>query len=248
MKKRRPNQDLVLTDGEVRDVIQRALREESTREGITITELRQIAAELDIEPRALERALDQVVGLPTPGKPIRSWFNRQMTKAGRLADAFLPRTGRLIGLGLFGAIAGWLNAFLPTFTYNPHYTISAAMIGLTFANLLSRRLDQKLRLFITETLATWLLYGVAWSATYGGVNDRIVFWVIFWASQATMLGYILMRNRPDAGNDLAASAAVHERSSPAVSDQELETKRIRITRPVMLWRSFLRPVQAEAAG
>src|SRR5688572_15236570 len=179
MKKRQPHQDLVLTDDEVRDVIQHALREESARGGITITELRQIAAELDIEPRALELALDQVVGLPIPGKPIRSWLKRRMTKLGRLADAFLPQTGRLVGLGLFGAIAGWLNAFLPTITFNPHYPIAAAMIGVTLANLLSRRLDQKLRRFITETLATWLLYGVAWSATYGGVNDRIVFWVVF---------------------------------------------------------------------
>ena len=244
MKKPRPHQDLVLTDEEVRDVIQHALREESARGGITITELRQIAAELDIEPRALELALDQVVGLPIPGKPIRSWLKRRMTKLGRLADAFLPQTGRLIGLGLFGAIAGWLNAFLPTFTFNPHYPIAAAMIGLTMANLLSRRLDQKLRRFIMETLATWLLYGVAWSATYGGVNDRIVFWVVFWVSQATMLGYILMRDRSESDGDLHVATTLAERSSPNAPDHDLETKRVRITRPVLLWRSFVQPDRA----
>src|SRR5688572_22056950 len=159
MRKRQPPQDLVLSDAEVRDVIERALRAETMRTGVTVAELRQIAAELDIHPHALELALDQVVGLPLPGKPIRSWLKRQMTRLGRLADSFLPRTGRLIGFGMFGAIAGWLNAFLPTFSFNPHYPIAAAMVGLTLANLLSRRVDQKLRRFISETFATWLLYG-----------------------------------------------------------------------------------------
>jgi hypothetical protein len=242
MKKWQPHQDPVLSDAEVRDVIQRALREESTRGGITIAELRQVAAELDIDPRAVEIALDQVVGLPIPGKPIRSWLKRQMTKLGRVADAFLPRTGRLVGLGLFGAVAGWLNAFLPTFAFNPHYPIAVAMIGVTLANLLARRLDQKLRPFIAETLAMWLLYGVAWSVTYGGVNDRIVFWVIFWMSQATMLGYIVMRDRPDADADLRVSTAAKEISAPEAPDQGLDTKRVRITRPVLFWRYFVQPV------
>jgi hypothetical protein len=248
MKRRQPNQDIVLNDTEVRDIIQRALRDESTRSGITITELREIAAELDIEPHALERALDQVVGLPIPGRPIRSWLKRQMTKVGRIADAFLPRTGRLIGLGVFGTIAGWLNAFLPTFTFNPHYPIAAAMIGITLTNLLSRRLDQKLRRFIAETFTTWLLYGVAWSATYGGVNDRIVFWVIFWASQATLLGYILMRDGPGADSGVQVSASAREPSSPVAPDQGLDAKRVRVTRPVLFWRHFGMPASAESAG
>src|SRR5688572_12196340 len=139
MRKRQPPQDLVLSDAELREVIERALRAEPARGGVTIAEVRQIAAELDIDPRALDVALDQVVGLPVAGKPIHSWLKRQMTRLGRLADSFLPRTGRLIGFGMFGAIAGWLNAYLPTFSFNPHYLIAAAMVGLTMANLLSRR-------------------------------------------------------------------------------------------------------------
>jgi hypothetical protein len=242
MKRRQLHQDLVLSDAEVRDVIERALREESTGQGISIAELRSIAAELDIEPSALEAALDQVVGLPIPGQPIRSWLKRQMTRLGRLADSFLPRTGRVLGFAIFGGIAGWLNSFLTTFSINAHYPIAAAMIGLTAANLLGRRIDQKLHSFILETLATWLLYGVAWSVTYGGVNDRIVFWVVFWASQASMLGYILMRDRSGGTSDAAAATALDVSSPSATNDTDLETKRISVKRSAVLQRFLLRPV------
>lgn len=211
MMKRKPPQDLVLSDAEVRDVIERAVRVDTDRAGVTIAELRQIAAELDIDPHALEVALDQVVGTPIPGKPVRSWLKRQLTKLGRLADAFLPQTGRLIGFAIFGALAGWINAFMMTFSINVHYPTAAAMIGLTIANLLSRRLDRKLARYVAETLATWMLYAGAWSVTYGGVTDNLVVWFVFWTSQATMLGYILMRDsssREDA-TPLPASTAEH---------------------------------------
>ena len=228
MRKRQPPQDLVLSDAEVRAVIDRAVRAQSKRGGVTIAELREIAAELDIDPHALELALDQVVGLPIPGKPIRSWVKRQMTKLGRLTDAFLPQTGRLVGCAIFGALAGWINAFLMTFSINAHYPTAAAMVGLTIANLLSRRLDQKLARFIAETFATWILYGAAWSVTYGGVTDNLIFWVVFWTCQASMLGYILMRDRAGTENHTPVSAGVMERNRPAQSTEDPGMKRVRV--------------------
>jgi hypothetical protein len=243
MKKRRPPQDLVLSDAEVRDVIDRAVRTQTRPNGVTIAELRQIAAELDIDPNAFEQALDQVVGMPIPGKPIRSWLKRQMTKLGRLTDAFLPQTGRLIGFGMFGAIAGWLNAYLMDFSINAHYATAAAMIGLTAANLLSRRLDQKLARFITETLAQWVLYGAAWSVTYGGVTDNLVIWVVFWTSQASMLGYILMRDATGTPRGTPISDSTTEQSASMQSDDDTARMRVRIKYPLLLWSTLLRPVR-----
>ncbi len=96
MKQRQLPDEIVLSDAQVRDVIERATRVVPERNGITVADLRQIATELDIDPRALEAALDHVIGLPVPGRPIRSWFNRQMATLGRFADSFLPQSGRLI--------------------------------------------------------------------------------------------------------------------------------------------------------
>jgi hypothetical protein len=240
MRKRQPPRDLVLSDDEVRDVIARAVR--APRDpGVTIAELQQIAAELDIDPKALELALDQVVGMPIPGKPIRSWLKRQLTKIGRVADAFLPQSGRLVGFAMFGVIAGWLNAFLMTFSINGHYPIAAAMIGLTIANLLSRRLDRKLTRYITETLAAWISYAVAWSVTYGGVTDNLVVWVVFWTSQATMLAYLLMRDSSES-DDGSPIAATTPGSDPAVRfDHDNTVNRVMTTYRALLWSSFLRP-------
>ena len=65
MKRERLPDDMVLSEEEVREIVERAARELPASSGITVAELRQIAAELDIDPKALTRALDQVVGLPT---------------------------------------------------------------------------------------------------------------------------------------------------------------------------------------
>lgn len=194
MKKRQLPDEIVLSDAEVRDVIERAVRVVPERNGITVADLRQIAAELDIDPRALEAALDQVIGLPVPGRPIRSWFKRQIAKLGRITDSFLPQSGRLIGSAIFGGIAGWLNAFLMVFSLNGHYLIAAGMVGLTVANLLSRRLDRKFPRYLAETFATWGSYAALWSITYGHVTQNLVAWFVLWTSLATVSGFFLVRD------------------------------------------------------
>jgi len=173
-------------------VIDRATREPPPSSGITVAELRRIAAELDIDPISLERALDEVIGLPVTGQPIRNWLRRQLTKIGHLVDPFLPNKGRLIGGALFGSVAGWLNAFLMTFAIQSHYPIAIAMLGFTLANLLSRRLERRLLRFLAETYATWAVYAAFWAGTYGSVTENLVLWVGLWTSVATIMGWLLM--------------------------------------------------------
>lgn len=194
MKKAQLPDEIVLSEAQVRDVIGRAVRVVPERNGITLSDLRQIAAELDIDPGALEAALDQVIGLPVPGRPIRSWFKRQVATLGRFTDSFLPQSGRLIGSAIFGGIAGWLNAFLMVFSLNGHYLIAAGMIGLTIANLLSRRLDRNFPRYLAETFATWGSYAVLWSITYGQVTQNLVGWFVLWTSLATVFGLLLVRD------------------------------------------------------
>ena len=191
--------EIMLSDAQVRDVIERATRVVPERTGITVADLRQIAAELDIDPRAFEAALDQVVGLPEPGRPIRSWFKRHIATLGRFTDSFLPQSGRLIGSAIFGGVAGWLNAFLMIFSLNGHLPIAAAMVGLTVANLLSRRLDRDFPRYLAETFATWGAYAALWSITYGHVTQNLVSWIVVWTSLATAFGFLFVRDSSHRG-------------------------------------------------
>ena len=52
--------DLVLSESQLRDIIERAARM-SEQDGVSIAELRRIAHELDIDPQAVDRALAQVL-------------------------------------------------------------------------------------------------------------------------------------------------------------------------------------------
>lgn len=234
MKERQLPDEIVLSDAQVRDVIERATRVVPERNGITVADLRQIAAELDIDTRALDAALDQVIGLPVPGRPIRSWFKRQIATLGRVTDSFLPQSGRLIGSAIFGGIAGWLNAFLMVFSLNGHSPIGAAMIGLTIANLLSRRLDRNLPRYLAETYATWGSYGVLWSITYGHVTQNLVLWIALWTSLATVSGFLLVRDSSRRGGKPAYPHDVTQQSAREAFGDSHEMRRVRHSMPSAL--------------
>jgi hypothetical protein len=234
---------MVLSESQLRDVIERAVRVLPEKTGVTVAELREIAAELDIDPRALERALDDVIGLPIPGQPVRTWLKRQITKLGRLTDRVLPQTGRLATFGLLGAIAGWLNAFLMVFALNGHYPIAAAMLGLTLANLLSRRLDKNFSRYLAETFAQWGCYAVLWSLTYGNVTQNLVIWFVLWTALASAAGWFMVRDRDNDGQytpSLPQSSP--DTAMPGAQDPN-SARRERISHRRFTWPTLLRPSQ-----
>ncbi len=229
IKKDQTPDEIVLSDAQVRDVIERATRVVPERTGITVADLRQIAAELDIDPSAFEAALDQTIGLPVPGSPIRSWIKRQAATVGRFVDSFLPQSGRLIGSAMFGGVAGWLNAFLMIFSLNGHYPIAAGMIGLTIANLLSRRLDRNFSRYLAETFAQWVSYTVAWSVTYGEVTQNLVIWFALWTSLATVLGFLFVRDSSHSGGNPAPLNDATQRIPRQASDDSSGMHRVRLS-------------------
>jgi hypothetical protein len=175
-----------------------------------------------------QRALDEVVGLPIAGHPVRTWLKRQLTKIGRQIDQFLPPKGRLVAGGLFGGIAGWLNAFLADgFAVQIHYPIAIAMVGITVANLLSRRLDRSLFKFLAETVATWGLYAVLWAATYGHVTENLVLWVGLWTAAAAITGWMLMRDASTDDHGSGLPAEVPPQIVPDGSSMEGNTDLLR---------------------
>ncbi|HUF50241.1 MAG TPA: hypothetical protein VMN60_05375 [Longimicrobiales bacterium] len=237
MKKKRLPGDMMLSEDQVRDVIERAAREVPESSGITVAELQQIAAELDISPKALERALDDVVGLNAADRPVRGWLDRQVAKLGRHVDPFLPRRGCVVLGAIFGGVAGWLNAFLMTFAINGHYAIAAAMVGITFANLLSRRRGRQFPRFLAETLVLWVAYAVAWSATYGGVTQNLIVWVALWTSMATLFGSLLLRD-PGAGDgDISAETSSSQDALATRADRPILPSSEHLRMQLLLVRS-----------
>lgn len=202
-----------------------------------------MAHELEIDPASLERALDEVISLPVAGQPVRNWCRRQLTKLGHLVDPFLPSKGRLVGGAVFGSLAGWLNAFLMTFAINGHYSVATAMVGLTFANLLSRRLDRSLARFLGETYATWAAYAAFWAGTHGVVTENLVLWVGLWASVSTVAGWLLMRDPSDGAASPSALPPAPKLDGGTSTDRKPTLREIR-SQPVLLWADALRMSRA----
>jgi hypothetical protein len=61
MKKKAGLESLLLTEAQVREIIERAATMPTRRDDISVKELKAIASELDIDANSLERALDEVL-------------------------------------------------------------------------------------------------------------------------------------------------------------------------------------------
>lgn len=236
--------DFILSDAQLREVIERAARAERQSSGISMVMLRQIAAELEIDPIALERALDEVVGLPVRGRPVRSWFRRQATRAGRFLSQLLPREGRLAASLTLGAAFGWLSGYVAksimvtvngmriatTGTAFLDVPLAIAVVALTFANSLARRHEGGLTRYLVETFSLWGGFAAVWSLTSGhGLTDDLLRWTLGGLFLASVWGIAIIRTRPWLGSG-PARLPVGRRRQPGIApraDTEVRRSRLR---------------------
>lgn len=201
--------DLRLSEAQLRSVIELATRVPPRSEGVSLADLRQIAEELDIDQDALASALAVVLAQPSPPRPRRAWLSRLATRLGRLADAVLPRKGRLVVLGMVGGLFGWVDAWVSkglhevingmTLTRgSTSYLVVrlvALLILLTLANLLSRRLDGRRVRYLAETVVTWGAMVVAWSVTMGYLTMDGLRFSALCVAVFGLWGWLLIRPR-----------------------------------------------------
>lgn len=234
--------DFMLSDSQLREVVERASRGDQRPAGVSIAMLRQIAAELEISPVALERALDDVVGLPVHGRPLRNWFKRRATSVCRFLSQLLPREGRFTTSLAIGASLGWLSAAVAeslrmsvggmtvakgggAFIDVP---IAIAMILLTLVNSLARRHDGHLAKYLAETAALWGASMIAWGVTFGQVTSDLTLWTLGCLTFATIWGAVVIR-RPSRPGRGSSPLPVDFGRLPVVKSQpDTEVRRIRI--------------------
>ncbi|MDX1393166.1 MAG: hypothetical protein R3195_02200 [Gemmatimonadota bacterium] len=196
MPEDRPDEDLLLSEPQVREIIERAARREPGADGVTVAELRQIARELEIDEPALNNALEEVLGQTPPTPAAGSWFRRQVARLGGLLDDILPRRGRLLSGVALGAALGWSSAaFSPGSEMD--VPVGLAMVLLTVANSLSRRLYGRFERFVAETVGMWSAFAAFWSVTYGGPTGDLATWVGINLVAATIWGWFVVRRSRD---------------------------------------------------
>ena len=212
--------DLELTESQFREVIERATRADLRDPGIPLDILRQVAAELEIDPKELQLALRAVVAAPESRGSVRGWLGGIDTRLGHLLDDILPRKARPAVGALVGGSLGWLSAHVATTVATGanafiDVPVAIALVLLTAANSLSRRLDGRFAEFAGETIAMWAAFGLAWTLTFGQVTGDIVTWVLSCVAAATVWGWLVVRKSGRGGPDArrARVPGVEERVS-----------------------------------
>ena len=201
--------DLVLTESQFREVIERAARAEAREPGITVEALRQVAAEAEIDQLKLEAALRAVLDSATPASAaaVPPAARRSI---GEMIGEVLPRQGRAIVFAIIAAWLGWFSAHIGN-TLNTgamgfvDLPIGILMLVLTLANSVHRRVDGRVGRFIAESAATWAGFTIAWSITHGRVTDDLVTWLASGVGAAAVWGWLFVRRRGP--NEPAVAAA-----------------------------------------
>jgi hypothetical protein len=198
--------DLMLSEAQVREIIELAARIPRRSDGVSLAVLREIAQELDIEQDALTRAIYEVLA-KRPRPSLRLRLSTWATRLGLALDRFLPQRGRGIAAGLIGSFLGWLSAYIGSglrevvngitvmrgSTAFIDVPITLALILLTLANSLSRRTDGRLARYLAETVIAWGAFLTAWSFTHGGLTDDGVRVTLVCTSACGMWGWLIMR-------------------------------------------------------
>lgn len=214
--------DLVLTEWQFREVIERAARAEAREPGITVEVLRQVAAEAEIDQKKLESALRAVLEASTPVEPDIPRSPRR--SLGEILGDILPRRGRDVVFALVGAWLGWFSAHIGN-TLNSgamgfvDVPIGLGLIAISLLNSVNRRVDGSVRRFILESVATWAAFDIAWSITHGRVSDDIVTYFISCVAGASVWGWLFVR-RAGRTEPPATAAASAQADSSAPADQD----------------------------
>lgn len=250
--------DLVLSEAQFREVIDRATRMERSDDGVSVTILRQVADELNIDPGALQQALGDVVGLPDKQRPMRGWAKRRFMQLCRASDQVLPGRARLAAGIVVGASLGWLSAHVAaglqaiiggvsasigssSFIDLP---VAAALIVLTIANSLGHRYSGGFRRYCAETIGTWGAFAVAWMVTFGAATSDLMTWVALATSGALLLGWLIIpRQAPgqrfEARQRLRAISAPRTDPEPRADDAP-KRRSVGIFNPLVLLELSLR--------
>jgi hypothetical protein len=229
-----PDDDFVLSEAQFREVIERATRADLTQDGISVAVLRQVAQELDVDPRALQRALGDVVGVSDARQPVRGWFRRQITNAGRIVDFVLPKRGRLVAGIAVGTFLGWLTAHVAvglrvvigetsrsigssSFIDVPVFLL---LVALTFGNSLSRRLDRRLDRYLAEIATMWGAFAISWSITFGGSTSDLAVTTLASIVVAAVWGWIVIGRRAGPGSAESVAVTAHPHALPVIPEEK----------------------------
>ena len=218
-------EDLVLTESQFREVIERATRADLRDPGIPLDVLRQVAAELEIDPKELQLALRAVLAVPDSRGSVRGWLGGIDTRIGHLLEDILPRKARPAVGALAGGSLGWLSAHVAATVATGanafiDVPVAVALVLLTGANSLSRRLDGRFAEFVGETVAMWAAFGLAWTLTFGEVTGDIVTWVSSCVAAATVWGWLVVRKSGPDGLVGARAVRVVEDGSRGSEDSD----------------------------
>ena len=214
--------ELQLTEDQVREVIERAARLPARGDLVSVSELRQIAAELDVDADALEQALSEVLDAHHAPAPKRSLAR--------------PLRGALAG-GILGAGSGLIGAALEYFFDDIIITMTSsllvdtsvilALVWLALSSLRHNRREGRLRDYLLEVGTLWATFVGAWSLVHGGLGSDVNAFGMIGIVLSVVVGLFVLRGKtPPTVGALPASV---DQDSLAVEESSLVIDRPRST-------------------
>lgn len=227
--------DLKLSEAQVQAIVERALRAPPASTLITMAQLREIAAELDIDQSALAAAARSVLAGSAPSATVDVGVAESLLR--KASRARLGRAALLCAftaaLGVFTTYveAGGLDSVLNRTTMPGSGSfvdvpVGVFLIVLTLVNAYSRLRFGKRIQFLVESVATWLGFAAGWTLGNGGLTADLATFVAL-----TLAGSVLLtwkRLHTGGKRIRAALAELIARGDAAGSTSENQMRRDRV--------------------
>ena len=234
MEKDSTPDEVRLTEEQVREVIERAARLPARRDMVSVSELRQIAAELDVDPDALDQALAGVLAAE----------NVPATKGGLARKLRGGLAGGILGAGsaLIGAALNYFfNDIIVTMTSSLFVdtSVTLALVWLTLSALRHNRRDGRFRDYLLEVGTLWATFVGTWSLVHGGMGSDVNALGTIGITLSVVVGLVALRPKlpprigalpaPVDQDDLVAEDSSRAIDPPGSTlDSKIDLKRLRL--------------------
>lgn len=222
--------DLKLTEAQVRAIVERALREPPASTLITMAQLREIAAELDIDQSALAAAARTVLASDAPSDAMEIGVAESL-----LRKASRASLGRVALLGTFATALGVFTTYveaggldtLLNLTTMPgsgsfvDVPVGVFLIVLTLVNAYSRLRVGKRMHFLLESVATWVGFAAGWTLGNGGLTTDLATFVGLTLAGSVILTWKRLHTGAKRIRTAVAELSARGHAASSASDEQM---------------------------
>jgi len=230
-----------LSEEQVRRIIERAAAMPDELDRISYADLREIAAELDIDEKRLQRAFTQEL-IGHAGVKVGALTGIERITGTRNGRAAVFGSVLGIGSGLIGLTNRFVVDGITFSTGSNAYIdvpVAIALAAISLVFLAKNRKAGSLRRFLGEVGSLWGTFFGGWAAVSGGPTDDLARYVLSSLACSAIVGFLVLRRK--------GAKPLNDRAAPIARANQNDSKPVNQGHEAFSWDRTMRRLRLAPA-